>query len=260
MKPNSRPPLSACLITLNCAHTLADTLRSLDFCEEIVVVDSGSVDGTQAVAAAFGARVLAQEWLGFGRQKQFAVDQATHDWVLCIDADEIVTPALKASIEQVLGHATHRTYQFPRCNRFLGRYLRHGEGYPDKGVRLFHRQHARWSDDAVHEKVIGAQDIGNLSGDLLHHSEDSLSSYLAKQDRYTTLAAHTLFERGKRSSLGKLLLSPIVRFVKFYLWRQGFRDGVPGMIHIGIGCFTTFLKYAKLAELHSKKAQIKEKN
>lgn len=128
----------------------------------------------------------------------------------------------------------------------MGRYLRHGEGYPDWSLRLFDRRHARWSDDAVHERVIADGPVGTLAGDLLHDSAESLERYLDKQNRYSTLAAETALAMGKSSSTGQLLLSPLVRFLKFYLLRGGFRDGLPGLVHILIGCYASFAKHAKM--------------
>ena len=239
-------PLSAVIITLNAASQLAECLDSLAFCDEIVVVDSGSSDGTPELARQRGARVIHQDWLGYGRQKQFAVEQARHDWVLCVDADERVTTELRESIVAVLAAPTHAAYLFPRCNRFMGRYLRHGEGYPDWSLRLFDRRHARWSEDAVHEKVVADGAVGTLPGDLLHDSAETQENYLAKQDRYTTLAATAALASGKRSSLLRQLLSPLLRFIKFYFLRLGFLDGWPGLVHILIGCRNSYDKYAKM--------------
>ncbi|WP_370263757.1 glycosyltransferase family 2 protein, partial [Limnobacter sp.] len=170
-------------------------------------------------------------------------------------------PGLRQSITELLQSGELQNwagFDMPRCNYFLGRYLRHGEGYPDYSRRLFHRQRAQWSDDVVHEKVIGRSPntrFGKLSGDLLHHSADSLESYLQKQNRYTSLQAQMLAERGKWPGLSKLALSPLVRFIKFYAVRQGFRDGWPGFVHIAIGCFNSFIKYAKARELMLSKSQ-----
>lgn len=251
-----RQPLSLVLITLNAASQLEACLHSARFIADIVVVDSGSSDGTRELAARYGARVIDQGWLGFGPQKQFAVEAAHHDWVLCLDADERVTPELQAAIETVMAAPTCAAYRFPRCNRFLGRYLKHGEGYPDWSLRLFDRRRARWSDDAVHEKVETSGPVGDLQGDLLHDSAESLASYLAKQNRYTTLAAEMAVAAGKRSSAARIVLSPLVRFFKFYVLRQGFRDGLPGFIHIAIGCFNSFLKYSKMLELQKSRRQL----
>lgn len=250
--PAARPALSAILITHNAASQLPACLASLAFCDEIVVVDSGSQDGCMELARQRGARAIHAEWRGFGAQKQFAVAQAKHDWVLCIDADERVSPELRDSILRTVAAPDRLAYRFPRRNRFLGRYLRHGEGYPDWSLRLFDRRHARWSDDAVHEKVLTEATVGSLRGDLLHDSAETLNAYLAKQDRYTTLAAQQAHAAGQRAHVGHLLLSPLLRFMKFYVLRLGFLDGVPGLVHILIGCGNSFAKYAKMLDLQTR--------
>lgn len=250
--PGRRLPLSVVVITRDAAGQIEACLAAAAFAEECLVVDSGSADETVARAVAAGARVLHHPWSGFGPQKQFAVAAARHDWVLCLDADERVSPALRAAIEAALAAPACGAYRFARCNRFLGRWLRHGEGYPDWSLRLFDRRQARWSDDPVHEKVIADGPVGTLDGDLWHESAESLASYLAKQNRYTTLAAERALAAGQRSGPARLLLSPLLRFVKFYLVRGGFRDGVAGLVHILIGCFNSFLKYAKMIEMQNR--------
>jgi len=245
----TRAPLSAVLITRNAAAVLEPCLESIAFADEIVVVDAASTDATLQIAARRGARVVQREWLGFGRQKQFAVEQAKHDWVLCLDADERVSRELAASIQAVLAAPAAPVFRMPRRNRFLGRWLAHGEGYPDWSPRLFNRLNARWSDDLVHEKVLYSVTPGTLKGDLLHDPGDDLSAYLERQNRYTTLAARQAYDLGRSAGVLHLLLSPVVRFFKFYVLRLGFLDGVPGLLHISIGCMNSYLKYAKLIEL-----------
>ena len=249
MNAAPRAPVSAVLITRNAAAVLEACLESLAFADEIVVVDSASGDATAQIAARHGARVVQKEWLGFGRQKQFAVEQARHDGVLCLDADERVSARLAASIAQALAAPVSPVYRMARRNRFLGRWLAHGEGYPDWSPRLFNRMNARWSDDLVHEKVLYAVTPGTLEGDLMHDSSDDLSTYLERQNRYTTLAARQAFEQGRGAGTLHLVLSPMVRFLKFYVLRLGFLDGLPGLLHISIGCMNSYLKYAKLIEL-----------
>ncbi|MGI9025849.1 MAG: glycosyltransferase family 2 protein [Burkholderiaceae bacterium] len=241
-------PLSAVLITYNTGEQLAPCLRSLAFADEIVVVDSGSDDATRDVARQHGARVIEEAWRGFGPQKRFAVSQARHDWVLCIDADEEVSTALAEAIDATFANPKHAAYCMPRSNRFMGRYLRHGEGFPDWSLRLFDRRHAQWSDDVVHEKVVSDGPVGRLPerAVLMHHSAESLASYLDKQNRYTSLQAEGLYRAGARATAWHLLLSPALRFIKFYFVRLGFLDGLPGLVHIAIGCFNSFAKYAKL--------------
>ena len=261
--PDARTSLSAVLITYNTGDQLEPCLRSLAFTDEIIVVDSGSDDATRDVARRHGARVVEETWRGFGPQKRFAVSLAKNDWVLCVDADEEVSPELAATIRAMLD-GTHESlsgaprfaarfaaYRMPRSNRFMGRYLRHGEGFPDWSLRLFDRRHAQWSDDAVHEKVVCDGPVGRIvaGGVLLHHSADSLAAYLDKQNRYTSLQADALYASGARADVWRLLLSPALRFVKFYVVRLGFLDGLPGLVHIAIGCFNSFAKYAKLRAL-----------
>lgn len=248
----SREKLSAVVITLNEAAAIEACLRSLSFADEILVIDSGSTDETVALAKAQGARVIHQDWLGYGAQKQFGVRQARHDWILSIDADERISEALQASIEHSLHQPTAQVYAMARCNRFMGRWLRHGEGYPDYSVRLFKRMHARWSEDAVHEKVLTEAQVARIKGDILHESEEGIEDYLIKQNHYTSLQARALFERGKRVGVMKLLFSPLMRFFKFYFLRLGFLDGLPGLVHISIGCMNSYMKYAKLIEYRRK--------
>jgi len=247
--PLSRQPFSVVIITNNAARQLAACLESASFADEMLVVDSGSSDGTAELAAGHGARVMRKEWLGFGPQKQFAVEAARHDWVLCLDADERVSAPLRASILALLAAPATQAYAMPRCNRFMGRWLRHGEGYPDWSLRLFDRRHARWSDDPVHEKVLTDAPVARIEGDLLHDSAETLAGYLDKQNRYTSMQAEALFNAGKRAGVAQLLLSPALRFVKFYFLRLGFLDGAPGLVHIAIGCCNSFHKYAKLMAL-----------
>ena len=245
----ARAPLSAVLITRNAAAFLDSCLESIAFADEIVVVDSASSDATAEIAQRRGARVVQKEWLGFGRQRQFAVDQAKHDWVLCLDADEQLSPELAAEIRKALAAPVSPVYRMARRDRFLGRWLSHGEGYPNWSPRLFNRLNARWSDDLVHEKVLYAVTPGTLAGDLMHDPHEDLSAYLDRQNRFTTLAARDAFEKGRSANLLYLLFSPLVRFFKFYVLRLGFLDGMPGLIHVSIGSMSTYVKYAKLMEL-----------
>ncbi|HXZ49715.1 MAG TPA: glycosyltransferase family 2 protein [Usitatibacter sp.] len=242
-------PLTVAVISLNAAAQIGPCLASVGFADEVLVVDSGSTDGTVEIARRHGARVEHREWSGFGRQKQHAVSIARHDWVLCLDTDERVTPRLESSIRGALASRRYRAWRVARRNRFLGRWLAHGEGYPDWTVRLFHRAHASWSNDDVHEAVLTTSEVGRLEGDLLHDSAESLAAYLAKQNRYSTLHAEALYRQGVRAGYWRLAASPLARFVKFYVLRLGFLDGGPGFAHIAIGCNNTFHKYLKLIEL-----------
>lgn len=242
-------PLTVAVIALNAEAQLGELLASVAFADEVLVVDSGSTDGTVALAEARGARVVRQAWLGFGRQKQFAVAAARNDWVLCLDVDERVTPRLADSIRHALAGGRYKAWRMARRNRFLGAWLSHGEGYPDWSLRLFHRAHAGWSNDEVHEAVLTTSEVGRLDGDLLHDSAEDVSTYMAKQNRYTTLHAQALYRQGVRAGYARLFVNPVVRFLKFYFLKLGFLDGGPGFAHVVIGCNNTFHKYLKLIEL-----------
>ncbi len=242
-------PITVAIIALNASTQIGECLASVGFADEVLVVDSGSSDATVEIARRHGARVESRQWLGFGRQKQYAVSIAKHDWVLCLDVDERVTERLAASVRAAFAGSRYHAYRLARRNRFLGRWLAHGEGYPDWTVRLFHRAHASWSNDEVHEAVLTTAEVGRLDGDLLHDSAQDIASYMAKQNRYTSLHAESLYRQGVRASYWRLFTSPLARFVKFYFMRLGFLDGGPGFAHIVIGCNNSFHKYLKLIEL-----------
>ncbi len=254
MEEQNSIKISATIITLNEERVIRECLESLKFADEIIVVDSGSKDKTIQICLDLGAKVIQQEWLGFGAQKQLAVEQTENDWVFCIDADERVSAELNQEIEALKQQQEidSKAFNMPRCNRFLGKWLRHGEGYPDHNLRLFHKKYAHWSDHSVHEHVITDEKVGLLKGDILHESEDGISDYLQKQNRYTSLQAEAMFAKGKRSSVSRMLVSPFTRLIKFYFIRRGFQDGIPGLIHILIGCINSMVKYAKLIEIERK--------
>ena len=242
--------LTLVVITKNAANCLERCLKSAGWVEHKLVVDSGSTDHTVEIAKQAGAKVIHQDWLGFGPQKQFAVKQAPTDWVLCLDADEFLSPELSKSLQALFEQKELLdAYKFPRSNKFLGRFLKHGEGYPDWSLRLFNKKKARWSDDFVHEKVVALGEplkIGKLNGDLMHESGESISHYIQKQNRYTDIQARLMIQQGEHASCSRLILSPIIRFLKFYFLKRGFLDGLPGLAHILIGCFAAFLKYLKV--------------
>ena len=244
-------PLSLVLITRDAAHELVACIASASFATDIVVVDSGSADDTVAVAQRAGARVIEHAWEGFGPQKNFAVAQARHDWVLCLDADERVTLPLAAAIVALFaqGLPPATAYALARRNRFLGRWLAHGEGYPDWNVRLFDRRRARWTPDPVHENVEAEGVVVRLDGDLEHASAESIEAYIAKQNRYTSLQAQAMHARGEHASAWRIAVSPLARFFRFYVLKSGWRDGIAGFAHIAIGAFGSFLKYTKLRAL-----------
>jgi glycosyltransferase involved in cell wall biosynthesis len=242
--------ISVTVITRNMAHCLERCLQSVAWADEIVVVDSGSSDATLEIARRYAHQVVHHDWPGYGAQKRHAANLAAHPWILSLDADEWLSEELGASIQQLLRQGPKEAGYLLNCrNRFLGRWLLHGEGYPDRHLRLFDRRRGNWQDRVIHEQVEIDGSIGRLQGDFLHDSAASLSAYLDKQNRYTLLQAQLLFEQGKRAGWSHLLLRPVWRFIRLFLLKRGFLDGAPGFIHIVIGCFNTFSKYAKLYEL-----------
>ena len=224
--------LSACIITLNEADRIEACVRSLDFCDEIVVVDAHSSDGTRELAAALGARVIERDWPGFRSQKQFAVDSARHEWVLCLDADERLSARLREEIIRLrrAGLTAAAGWSIPRITAYFGRFLRHGTACPDRLVRLFDRRCGGWTGEEIHENTRVNGRIERLHGHLEHYSYRSLHDHQARMQRYAELMAQALYDRGRRCGLAPVLLNPLWRFVRGYLLRLGFLDGWRGLV------------------------------
>jgi glycosyltransferase involved in cell wall biosynthesis len=224
--------LSACIITYNEADRIEDCLRSVSFCDELVVVDSHSTDSTRDIASSLGARVIERDWPGYRTQKQFAVDTASSDWVLCLDADERVTAKLRSEIEALRARdfTGCAGWSVPRITEYFGRFLRHGNAYPDRLIRLFDRRHGRWIGDEIHENTRVNGPVGRLRGHLEHFSYRSLTDHQRRMGRYADLMAHALYARGKRCGLLKVLVNPQWRFFRGYFVRLGFLDGWRGLV------------------------------
>ncbi|MBK7342184.1 MAG: glycosyltransferase family 2 protein [Saprospiraceae bacterium] len=227
------PALSLVIITLNAEQHLADCLASSkDIVQEILVVDSGSTDRTVSIAESFGARVIQQPFLGFRDQKQFAVDQATHDHILVLDADEALSPELAASIRTAGEHWTADAWIVNRLNHFAGKPIRHGGWYPDRIVRLFDRRVCQYGPATIHEAIHIPPDlrVHNLTGELLHDAYQSREELFSKQRRYSQLAAEELIRKGKTGSWLRILVKPAYRFLKEFILELGFLDGRIGWI------------------------------
>lgn len=224
--------VSACIITYNEADRIEACLRSLSFCDELLVVDSHSSDDTRARAAALGARVIERDWPGYRSQKQFAVEAARHDWVLCLDADERVTAPLRAELEALRagGFAGAAGWSILRITDYFGRFLRHGNAYPDRLVRLFDRRRGCWSGYEIHENTRVSGRIARLHGHLEHYAYRSLGDHLARMQRYADLMAQAMYDAGRRCGLAPVLLNAQWRFVRGYLLRLGFLDGWRGLV------------------------------
>jgi len=227
--------LSACIITRNEADRIGPCIEALRFCDEIVVIDAHSTDETRDIALHLGARVIERDWPGYRSQKQFATDAASHDWVLCVDADERVTPPLRTEIEalRARGFATERGWSIPRVTEYLGRFLRHGNAWPDRQIRLYDRRAARWVGYEVHEKIAVSGPVGTLSGVLEHFAYRSFDDHLAKMDRYAALMAAEMYRAGRRCGILPVVCNPAWRLVRGLLIKGGVLDGWRGlMFHI----------------------------
>ena len=251
------PKVSVTVITLNEAEHIGAALDSAGWADEIVVVDSGSTDGTADIARARGATVLCREWPGYVDQKNYAAARASHDWIFSLDADERIPPALAAEVRGLLSsEPAVRGYRVPRVTFHLGRWIRTTDFYPDFQTRLYDRRAARWRGKYVHESVAVDGPVGQLRSDLQHYSFRDLRDHLDRINHYTTLAARQMNEAGRRAGPVDLLLHPPAAFLRNYVLRRGVMDGTVGFTISLVNSYAVFLKFAKLWELQKQpKAQ-----
>jgi len=243
--------ISAVLIAQNEERHIADALASVSFCDEIVLVDSGSTDRTREIAEASGARVVVNApWPGFVAQRDFAVRAAKHDWVLALDADERVSQALREEIEALRRKGFARAgYRIPRVAYYLGRWIRGTDWYPDWQVRFFNRAHAGWQGDLVHESVTVHGPVGRLRGELEHHPYADVSDHLHKIDSYTTLWARQAHAAGRRTNVVDMTAAAAWAFFRNYVLKRGVLLGSTGFVVCVLNTHYTFVKLAKLREL-----------
>jgi glycosyltransferase involved in cell wall biosynthesis len=247
--------ISAVIIAKDEADLIAACVESVRFLDEVLVLDSGSRDGTADICRRLGARVLETDWPGYVAQKNRAAGAAANDWVLSIDADERVDAGLRAAIERL--RAAHQGgappvvgYEVPRSVFALGRWIRHGGWFPEWRLRLFDRRRARWGGADPHDRCETDGPTARLAGGYLeHHTWRSMEHWVARLNRYSTIAARGLHEQGRRAGLATLIFRPAFRFVRMYLLRLGFLDGAAGFQLARLEAFGVFLKYAKLREL-----------
>ncbi len=241
--------LSGAIVALNEERKIARAIESMRCCDEIVVIDSGSTDRTVEIATELGARCIAQPWLGYARQKNLAAAHASFDWLLFLDADEVLTESLDAEIWSLKNNGpAHGGYSMPRMAQYLGRWIHHGGWYPDRKVRLYHRRQARWMGDYVHESVVVDGVVGQLEGAIHHFTCDTLSEHLRTLNRYTSLAAEELIAHGHDPTAARMVFNPVWTFFRTYLIQRGYRDGFPGFTIAWMAALYTFLKYAKARE------------
>lgn len=246
----ARRALTVIVPTYNEESTLRGCLESVRFADEILVVDSFSTDATPAIAAEFGARVLQHEYVYSARQKNWAIPRATHEWVLLVDADERVTPGLRDEVLELLRRGPDRDgYWIPRANHFLGKRIRHCGWGSDKVIRLFRRDRARYQDREVHAEIDLPGALPVLRHPLEHHSFRSFGQYWRKLQLYSEWGAAQLYKEGRRAGFLEIFGRPVTRFLKMYVVRGGFLDGLHGLVLSWLGAFTVYLKYARLWEM-----------
>jgi glycosyltransferase involved in cell wall biosynthesis len=260
--------VSAIVITLNEASHIRECLAALAWADEILVVDSGSTDGTPDIARLAGARVMTHEWPGYAAQKDFAASQASHDWIVSVDADERVTPALAAEIRRTLeSPGDHAGFRVPRITFHLGKWIRTTDWYPDYQLRVYDRRRASWTGGTtgtpgshvrlVHESVTARGPVGQLTQDLQHFAYRDIAHHYETMQRYTTLAAQQMANEGRRAGLFSLLLHPPAAFLRNYILKRGFMDGTAGLIISAMNAHYVFLKFAKLWALQSVSPSVK---
>jgi glycosyltransferase involved in cell wall biosynthesis len=241
------------VITKNEAASIARCMESVSWADEIVVLDSGSTDDTVGICREYTPHVHQTDWPGFGPQKNRALERATGDWVLSLDADEWVTPALRGEIASAIAHPQAVVaFRLPRLSSFCGRFMRHSGWWPDHVVRLFRRGAARFSDDAVHERVIVDGKTGTLQEPLMHETFVDLDELLAKMNNYSTLSAQDMQRDGKRSGLAMAVARAAWAFVRTYFLRGGFLDGREGFMLAVATAESTYYRYVKLLLLQNK--------
>ncbi len=245
--------LSVVIITFNEESNIARCIVSIKkIADEIIIVDSYSEDNTVTIAEQLGAIVYKQQFLGYIEQKNFALQKATNDYCLLLDADECLSNELEASIQQLkeLGFSADG-YTFNRCNNYRNKWIKHGAWYPNKNIRLLNKSKGKWGGTNPHDKIIMSPNsiVVSLSGDLLHYSYESIEDMIQQNNRFTTIQAKAMYLSGKRSSYFKIIINPTVAFISSFFIKRGFLDGIDGFIIAKSIAFHTLHKYAKLLYL-----------
>lgn len=247
----TREKISACVIVFNEERKIRRCLESLTWCDEIVVLDSYSTDKTVAICREYTDRIFQHVWLGYVGQRNKVREMARFPWILNIDSDEEVSPGLRREIEEAFAYGTpaFRGYEFPRQVFYLGRWINHGEWYPDVKLRLFHRDFGRSEGEEPHDKVVVNGPVQRLHNPLWHYTYDDLRDQMDTVDRFSTISARQKFVADPRFHPLDLLTRPPLRFLKGYVLKRGFLDGWHGLIIAIVSSFGVFMKYAKLWEL-----------
>jgi glycosyltransferase involved in cell wall biosynthesis len=246
----SRPKISACILTYNSQRTIEACLKSIQWVDEIVVLDSLSTDGTPEIVRRYTQKIYRQPWQGNRRQYNSAREKASGEWILWVDSDEALSKELQEELQEVLTQDLSRIggFSFPRRSSYLGRWIDHGGWYPDHVVRLAPRE-VTWEGKDPHPKIRVRGTVRALKAHILHRPYRHISDQIRTIDRYSSTAAREMNTAGKVFWLGTLLLHPPLRFLKEYVFKRGFRDGIPGLVIAVATAFYVFMKYAKLWEI-----------
>lgn len=244
--------LSVAMITLNEEKVLERTLLSVqEIADEIVIVDSGSTDKTKDIARKYGAKIIDQKWLGYGKQRNVAIDNATNDWVLNIDADEEISKELRDKIKSIKkGEIQGNVFEINFTSVCFGKKLKHGGWSNSYHIRLFKKSSGRFNDNMVHEEFITNDKVVVLKEEIYHHSYLTLEDYFVKFNRYTTEGAIDYYKKGKKASCMQIIFNPIYKFIKMYIIRLGFLDGIEGLMIASTSSLYSMVKYFKLREIY----------
>ncbi len=260
MDNSTKNKLSVCVISFNEENNIDECLKSVAWADEIIVVDSFSTDRTIELAKRYTSKIFIKEWKGYSEAKNFALQNTSNDWILSIDADERVTPKLKNEILSVINENDKRytAYKVARRAYFLGKWIKHCGWYPGYVIRLFRKNSGSFNDRRVHEKLNITGEIGTLKNDLLHFTDDNLLHYFNKFNKYTSLAAEDLAEKGAPFRIWHLFIKPIYTFFKMFILKLGFLDGLHGFVLSVLSSAYVFTKYAKLWEIKLSKTNKKD--
>lgn len=242
--------LSVGLIVNNEERILGKTLDAIkDLADEIIIIDSGSTDSTIKIAKSKGAKVFLEEWKGFGPQKNSVIEKCSGEWILLIDADEVVSPELKEKIKEIIEKNENKVYEINRCSVCFGKELKHGGWSNQYATRLWKKGSVKVSDNLVHEEFLTELPKEKIKEKIYHYTYLTLSDYIARFDRYTTLGAEEYLKRGKKASFFNIVINPFFKFIRMYIFRLGFLDGLEGLIIAIFSGMYTMTKYFKLREL-----------
>ena len=251
--------LSVAIITLNEEKNLERTLKSVqDFADEIVIVDSGSTDRTEEIAKKFGAKFVYQQWLGYGPQRNMAIDLSSSDWVLNIDADEEISEELAKKIKAIKENSRAKVYKINFMSVCFGKKIKHGGWSNSYRIRLFKKDAGRFNENAVHEEFITKEEVSKLNEYIYHHSYSDLADYLRKFNKYTTLGAVEYHYKNRKASIISIVLSPLYKFIRMYIFRLGFLDGIEGFVLAILSALYTMVKYYKLREIYKNKSYVSD--